>query len=514
MASGTGLSLTTAGAVSSFAVTTRDNYGNLLDSSQTVCTTSVACASGTTLGVYSQYTHSNKYSGVPSVRFSSQYAGAGVWDVLVSGLRVAGLYTTNVVFPHVGGLQATYYAYSTSLDAVSVVDGIINPGNGGENFAPNNTTFIATAAKSTPQTVVIDASAPPASVSDDANGYAVRWAGYIRTPCASACDVTHPSEYTFQFTAAALADRVRLWIDNTLVIDQWESLGHTSPTGTMSVLQSESLHDIRIWYRHDKNQLTGNGAALRWSPTESANAAAFENVPTSRMYVPENIKSTPVAAYVRMGTPSADYTRVQGSALSISTAGTPAKFTVLIRDAYDNHIERNTSDASPPQPPLLAVHKAYLAGVSPLFSTMDNAMNSVSYTLTRSGTYTSSMAFYTQGGLTATYYQSITAAGTPFRTLTAPVVDVCPSLGCGTSPTGSGLPGNTAFSARFSGVVKPDAAAYTVKVTLEDLSDGVRVWVDGSLLIDAWSSVAVMTATAAVTFTVPGGYFDVAIEYK
>jgi hypothetical protein len=357
--------------------------------------------------------------------------------------------------------------------------------------------------------VVVDETNPPASLQDDSNGYSVRWAGYIRTPCAAACDATHPSGYTFQFTMAALTDRVRVWIDNTLVIDQWESLGHTAPTGTMNVIQSESLHDIRVWYRHDKNQPTGSGAALRWTPTESGDATAFENVPTSRLYVPENIRETPVTAYVVAGTPSPDYTRVRGNALSISTAGIPAKFTVLTRDAYSNYIagsDRSWSES-------FVVHKAYLAGANPLFSTMDTS-NTVSYMLTRSGTYTSSMAFYTQGGLTATYYQSSNAAGTPFRTLTASVVDVCPSLGCGTSPTGSGLPGNTAFSARFSGVLRPDADAYTVSVTLEDLSDGVRVWVDNSLVIDAWSNIAALAATAAVTFTVPGGYFDVTIEYR
>ncbi len=506
-ASGAGLSLATAGAASSFSVVARDRFGNLLDSTRTVCTTSVSCVTGTSLGVLAQYVPAES-SAASSVTFSSSYAGNGVWDVLVSGQRVAGEYDSMVTLPYVGGLHATYYAYSTSLEAVEGASGASGSHLAwGTSTAPNHEAFIATVAKSAPQPVSISSSALPASLADDENGYAVRWAGYVRTPCASSCTDAAPVTYTFQFTVAAVTDRVRVWIDNAMVIDQWTSLASVSPTGTAPVRQAESMHDIRVWYRHDK--ATPAAAELNWKPTESGDATVYENVPTSRLYARHDIRGTPVKANVLPSTPSAVHTRAVGSGLSTATAGVQARFTVVVRDAYNNPIP--ITKERPFE--TLAVHRAHLTGANPLFSAADG-QGAISYIPTRSGVYSSSMAFYSQGGLAATYYQATTVSGPPSRTVTALVLDICPAGGCGTSPTGSGLAGNSAFSARFSGVVRPEVSGYVFRVTVQDASDGVRLWLDNSLVIDSWSGLTGLVATATVTFSVARGYFEVAVDYR
>lgn len=112
---GAGLTLATAGLASAFRVLTRDAFGNALSTATTVCTTSASCASGTSLGVASQYV--STALGGPSVDVPLAYVSNGRWDALVSGLTVSGSYRVDVFLPVVGGVTATYYAYDVSLES-------------------------------------------------------------------------------------------------------------------------------------------------------------------------------------------------------------------------------------------------------------------------------------------------------------------------------------------------------------------------------------------------------------
>ncbi len=56
-----------------------------------------------------------------------------------------------------------------------------------------------------------------------AESYSVVWGGFVR-PVSS-------GTYTFQTDVADYTDRVRVWIDNALVVDQWSSLASLQPTG-------------------------------------------------------------------------------------------------------------------------------------------------------------------------------------------------------------------------------------------------------------------------------------------
>ena len=111
--SGGGLTLASVGSASTFVITTRDDYGNLLDSASTVCTTSEDCSTGTSLGLFAQYA-----SVIPgsAVDVATSYNSGGQWDALVSGLTVSGNYAVTVALPVVGGVYATYYAHDISLE--------------------------------------------------------------------------------------------------------------------------------------------------------------------------------------------------------------------------------------------------------------------------------------------------------------------------------------------------------------------------------------------------------------
>jgi hypothetical protein len=77
---------------------------------------------------------------------------------------------------------------------------------------------------------------------------------------------------------------------------------------------------------------------------------------------------------------------------------------------------------------------------------------------------------------------------------------------------GSGGPGNGVASDNFSvrWTARPTFAARTYRFTAR-ADDGVRVWLDGTLIIDAWRDQSATTYTA--TRTVSAGEHEVRMEY-
>ena len=114
---------------------------------------------------------------------------------------------------------------------------------------------------------------PTAAMGDSI--YAVRWSGMIS---ASAAGV-----YTFFAdlpTAAATGaadDRVKLWIDNSVVIMHWSSLTDVNGgrTGTFSFDAHPSMHTINVAY---KNVVAStSGLQLRWQSTFAGHRQAFSS---------------------------------------------------------------------------------------------------------------------------------------------------------------------------------------------------------------------------------------------
>lgn len=119
----------------------------------------------------------------------------------------------------------------------------------------------------------------------------VRWSGFIRP--------TATDEYTFTpiDSAAGLAydknDRVRLWIDSKLIIDQWVSLASSTPSATTSVPLANDYYELNMYYKVSSwggptftgvtsQSLTGgcvtSGSQFRLGPTASSTAAIYVNM--------------------------------------------------------------------------------------------------------------------------------------------------------------------------------------------------------------------------------------------
>ncbi len=107
------------------------------------------------------------------------------------------------------------------------------------------------------------------------------------------------------------------------------------------------------------------------------------------------------------------------------------------------------------------------------------------------------------GQFTAQYFSNMTLTGSPVLTRCEAAINYT---------WGSGGPGgpvpNDQFSARWTGQFNFAAGDTTFTATSDD---GIRLWVDGSLVIDAWVDQPATTYTATRTLT--AGTHEVKVEY-
>jgi YVTN family beta-propeller protein len=108
-------------------------------------------------------------------------------------------------------------------------------------------------------------------------------------------------------------------------------------------------------------------------------------------------------------------------------------------------------------------------------------------------------------GLLAHYFTNTTLSGTPTLTRTEAV-----NFDWGTGSPGTGI-GIDSFSVRWTGQVSVLASGSYVLQTISD--DGVRLWVNGSQLINNWTDHAATTNNAPALTLVAGQRYDVVLEY-
>ena len=73
--------------------------------------------------------------------------------------------------------------------------------------------------------------------------------------------------------SSALDERVRLWIDDKLIIDQWSSISHSWPSGTFQLLAPDMLHQLAIDFKSYQQQ---RKFSMFWESDGSFVAAACE----------------------------------------------------------------------------------------------------------------------------------------------------------------------------------------------------------------------------------------------
>jgi hypothetical protein len=214
------------------------------------------------------------------------------------------------------GLMATYYETSSFGTPRQAQDCIV----------PSSVYFTARCDTTNVDFSTINTLTPGSLVADGI--FSLRWTGLIRAPQATS--------YTFQAalgSVTAFDERVKLWVDNSLLIDQWSSLASTTPQSVVPSLSVDQLYDVQVEYKNVAGGATdGSRLALGWAYT----GAGFSVVPSTKLYPSHPISGQ--ALRVRLN-PNVAYAReceVYGQGLTVATAGMQATFAIQAKDAYNN----------------------------------------------------------------------------------------------------------------------------------------------------------------------------------
>src|SRR5262249_7930466 len=108
-------------------------------------------------------------------------------------------------------------------------------------------------------------------------------------------------------------------------------------------------------------------------------------------------------------------------------------------------------------------------------------------------------------GLAATYFDNIDFTGA-----TVSRTDATLNFNWGSGSPAAGIGADT-FSARWTGqVLAVESGNYRFQTSSDD---GVRLWVNGQLLINNWTNHAPTTSTSAAVALTAGQKYDIRLEY-
>jgi hypothetical protein len=294
-ATGFGLTLSTAGMRSVFTITARDEYGNAAsqDSSRFIAfvendgsallseasqrgqfkAAQVSSNAGRNPlsvamirngGLTQEFYDNAEFRGVPSITYETLGPLNYSWSQHVlpwrtgtsSSIRWLGFLRAE---SRVGvGLMATYYS-NTSLLPSQAVKAL---GGYGVDFSK--------------------ASAKEMSISDSSL-YSVRWSGFLRS--------TYSQPYSFYTNLKTDEDRVKLWIDSMLLINQWNSLSSTRANTAAVSLKEDAYHSITIEYAHAGPSNT-SGLSVLWSSSHFSPKILPESSLLTKNYSTEKLLHT------------------------------------------------------------------------------------------------------------------------------------------------------------------------------------------------------------------------------
>ena len=199
-----------------------------------------------------------------------------------------------------------------------------------------------TAPDSTSYSTLIPRSAAPGSLS--AGGpFATRWKGFVRTNSASANGAAAAAECLYSFNihlsaSSANQERVKMWLDNRLLVDEWSSLSAVQVGGTM-MLKQDTLYNVHVTYKRADVGHYGARMMLRWSSSSAgdisvscgAGSSVLAGIPSAHLKTGWRVMQDDSEGILRInaGVVSAAASIAVGSGLTESTSGLLSSFIVI-----------------------------------------------------------------------------------------------------------------------------------------------------------------------------------------
>lgn len=300
---------------------------------------------------------------------------------------------------------------------------------------------------------------PDATIAADY--FSARWTAVLRP--------RHSENYTLHVTTD---DGVRLWVDGRLVVDAWIAKSSTTLTANVSLLAG-AAHQLRVEYF----ELAGQASArLEWSSPSQVR----EVIPGSCLEAVAVAPAQPIqvaAAFVPAGTSlSWKMHSVDVASFELERQDSSGVFAPLGAVAGDvrEFVDAGTPVAGVPvNYRVRAVNAAGASAWVPVQALLPTGADAT--------------------GLLATYWDNIDFTGTWVQRID-PTINF--AWGAGSPAPQLGV---DTFSVRWTGFLTPPTTGlYTLYATTDD---GVRVWIDGTLVINAWVDRMATTSTAVIPLT-------------
>ncbi|PKO16677.1 MAG: hypothetical protein CVU39_07585 [Chloroflexi bacterium HGW-Chloroflexi-10] len=324
-----------------------------------------------------------------------------------------------------------------------------------------------------------------------ADNFSVRWVGKIRAP-----QLTEPEEFTFYSLSD---DGVRLWIDGNLIIDSWINQTPIWYSGTY-VLDPEQTYDFVLEYYEQAGEAT---IQLEWGSASTARSLIsglnFLKKDLSSIQVDFNYSPLTVPA-------SGDiFGTVSLSLFGINNEPIENEQVYVNVSESGNKINGNEISNSD----WILIDETETPGFYSfdLSSTIPGEkqirVKLGNFPLNFMGNYLF-VVENTNLGLLGKYYANNSLQGSTFVTVENQVVD----FNWGEDSPVAGIPADE-FSVRWTGTIQAD---YTEIYTFHTHSDdGIRIWLDGDLVIDSWE---IGVANNAYEFVMTAGVpYEIVIEY-
>ena len=107
--------------------------------------------------------------------------------------------------------------------------------------------------------------------------------------CAGFVHASAGAEYSFSTPlAGSYSERVKLWVDNEMLIDQWTSLDHFMPSAHWKSSGEAEYHSLEMEYTcstSDLTSLAGCGYSLEWMPFSIWATGTWAVVPAANLAI-------------------------------------------------------------------------------------------------------------------------------------------------------------------------------------------------------------------------------------
>ncbi|WP_251038329.1 PA14 domain-containing protein [Paenibacillus albidus] len=291
------------------------------------------------------------------------------------------------------------------------------------------------------------------------NYFSVRWSGKIKP--------LYTETYNIYTTSD---DGIRVWVNGQPVIDSWAKQSGTERMGSIA-LKGGQLADIKVEYYENEGDAR---VRLLWESSSQVKSM----VPSSALFLNPLSASEDAAALpvVEIAAPTAvnEATPVPTATPAATNEATPVP---VPTPTAAIEITPSPDVTSVPMPVPLPEIIVEPADPQPVLS-----------------------------GLQAEYFNNMQLSGEPEVRRTDVQLDFNWRL---TSPDESKL-GADFFSVRWSGRIKPlYSETYQIYTTSDD---GIRVWIDGNLIIDSWVKQSGTERQGSISLDA-GQLYDIKVEY-